>query len=118
MQVDKQHFPVNMMDFNDKKVLFRADVANKDTCKSIIISDPQALDENTKIFYREVGAEKTPNGKETLKITIRFDNVGKQMQVAAQAQSSDLHIMDSPTGQRRHSRSSSDGPGSSKRMVQ
>jgi hypothetical protein len=36
------------MDFDDKKVLVRLNVAHKDKGKGIIIGDPRALDENTK----------------------------------------------------------------------
>jgi hypothetical protein len=78
MHVDKQPFPANVMDFNDKKVLVRPNVADKDKRKGIIIGDPQALDENTKNCCREVVTEKTLDDKETLKITIRSDNAGGQ----------------------------------------
>lgn len=54
MQVDKQPFPVNVIDFNDKNILVRLNIASKDKDKGIIISDPRHLDENTKISCREV----------------------------------------------------------------
>jgi hypothetical protein len=34
LQVDKQHFPINMIDFDDKKVLVRGDVDDKDKGKA------------------------------------------------------------------------------------
>jgi hypothetical protein len=40
MQVDKQHFPINTMDFNEKKVLVWPGVADKDKDKGINIDDP------------------------------------------------------------------------------
>jgi hypothetical protein len=58
MQVHMQPFPVNMVDFDDKKVLVWLDVADKDN-GGFIIGDPRALDKNIKIFSREIMAEKT-----------------------------------------------------------
>jgi hypothetical protein len=43
MQVDKQPFPINVMDFNDKKVLIRLNVVDKDKGKSIIIDGLEPL---------------------------------------------------------------------------
>jgi hypothetical protein len=63
-----------MISFDDKKVLYRSNVADKSKGKKIIISDPWDADENTKISYRRVVAEKTPDGGETLKITITTSN--------------------------------------------
>jgi hypothetical protein len=63
-----------MMDFDDKKFLFWANVVDKEKGKSIIIGDHQAPDENMKNCCRKVVAEKTPDGKETLKITIKSNN--------------------------------------------
>jgi hypothetical protein len=76
MLVNEQLFLINVMDFNDKRILVRSNVADKDKDKGkgIIIGDPRALDKNTKICCREVVAEKTPDDKETLKITIKSDD--------------------------------------------
>lgn len=65
-----------MIDLNDKKVLIRSGVADKDKEKSIIIGNSQALDENKRILSKEIMAEKTVDGGETLKITIMTDNTG------------------------------------------
>jgi predicted nucleic acid-binding protein len=78
MQVDKQRFPINVIDFNDKKVLVWLDVANTDKCKGIITGDPRALNENTKICSWEVVAKRTLDGGETLKIIIKSTDVGGQ----------------------------------------
>lgn len=51
MRVDKQPFPVNLMDLNGKKVLVWPDVADKYKDKGIIIGDPRALDENFKNLF-------------------------------------------------------------------
>jgi hypothetical protein len=41
MQIDKQPFPVNVIELTDENVLFRPDIANKDKDKkNIIIGDP------------------------------------------------------------------------------
>jgi hypothetical protein len=76
MQNDKYPFLVNMIDLNDKKVLVRLDVANKDKRKIIVIGKPQVLDEDKRVLSREVVAEKTPDGREMLKITIRNEDTG------------------------------------------
>jgi hypothetical protein len=44
----------------------------------IIIDDPWALDENPKFCSMEVVAKKTLDGNETLKITVKSDNVGEK----------------------------------------
>jgi hypothetical protein len=59
----QEPFPVNVMDFNDKKVLVWSNVADEDKDKGIIIGDPRVLDENTKNYYRKVVAEKTLDKK-------------------------------------------------------
>jgi hypothetical protein len=38
---------------------------------NVVIGDPRVIDESTTVLHREVVAEKTPEGKETLRITIR-----------------------------------------------
>ena len=48
IKVDKYPFSVNVMNFDDKKVLVRLNVVDKDKGKGIIIADPRALNENTK----------------------------------------------------------------------
>jgi hypothetical protein len=45
MQIDKQSFPVNIIDLGEKKVLVRPDVANKGKGKSDIISNPHVPNE-------------------------------------------------------------------------
>ena len=62
MQVDTEPFPVNVIDFEDKKVLIQPGMANKGKAKEVIIGDARKVDENNKISCRKVVAEKTPNG--------------------------------------------------------
>ena len=55
MQIDKQ----------------RPKVVDKAKTENIVIGDPRAADGSTKVPHREVVAQRTPDGKETLKITIQ-----------------------------------------------
>jgi hypothetical protein len=65
---------MNMINFDDKKVLVWPSIVDKGEDKKIIISDLREADENTKIFCRKVVAEKTSDGGEILKITITTSN--------------------------------------------
>jgi hypothetical protein len=49
-------------------------VADKDKGKSIVIGDPRVIDESKHILSREVIAQKTPDGKGTLKISISTES--------------------------------------------
>jgi hypothetical protein len=113
MQVDTEPFPVNMINFDDKKVLVRPSAADKGKGKGIIIGDPREADENTKISCRKVVAEKTPNGDETLKITITASNAGGHVQAAGQAWPPVLYIADGPARRHGRSRTPPDSPGTS-----
>jgi hypothetical protein len=62
MQVDTEPFPMNMIDFEGKKVLIRPSVADKGKDKEIIIGNAREADGNHKTSCRKVVAEKTPNG--------------------------------------------------------
>jgi hypothetical protein len=70
MQVDTEPFPMNMIDFEGKRVLVWPSTADKGKGKEIIIGNAWEDDENNKISCRKVVAEKTPDGGETLKVTI------------------------------------------------
>jgi hypothetical protein len=76
MQVDTEPFPMNVIDFEGKKVLIRSSTTGKGKGKEVVIGDTRKADENNKISYKKVVAEKTPNGGETLKVTITTSNVG------------------------------------------
>jgi hypothetical protein len=58
MQINKQPFPVNILDLKGKEVLVWLEVADKDKGKVIVISDPRMIDENKQILSREVIAKK------------------------------------------------------------
>jgi hypothetical protein len=51
-------------------------VVNKHKGKGVLIGDTWALNENKKILSRKVIAERTQDGGETLKITIKSSSVG------------------------------------------
>ena len=71
MQIDKAPFPVHMLEWNNPKVLIRPDKAEGAKGKNVVIGDPRPMNANDKILAREVVKEKTDDGKDTLKITIK-----------------------------------------------
>jgi hypothetical protein len=79
MQVDTEPFPVNVIDFEGKRVLIRPSAADKGKDKEIIIGNAREADGNNKISCRKVVAEKTPDGGETLKVTITTSGTGGQV---------------------------------------
>ena len=56
--------------------MIRPSMAHKGKGKEVIIGDAWKADENNKISCRKVVAKKTPNGGETLKVTITTSNAG------------------------------------------
>jgi hypothetical protein len=62
MQVDTEPFPINMIDFEGKKVLTRTNTANEGKGKEIVIGNAREAGGNHKISCRKVVAEKTPDG--------------------------------------------------------
>jgi hypothetical protein len=110
--VDTEPFPINMIDFDGKKVLIRPNVADKGKGKEVIIGDARKADENDKSSHRKVVAERTPDGGETLKVTITTSNTGGQAQAQAgnQARALILRIADGPTHRYGRSRTPPDSP--------
>jgi hypothetical protein len=80
MQVDTEPFPMNMIDFEGKRVLIRPSTVDKKKGKEIIIGNTREADERNKVSCRKVVAVKTPNGGETLKVTITTSGTGGQAQ--------------------------------------
>ena len=76
MQVDTEPFPMNMIDFEGKKVLLRPNTADKGKGKETIIGNAKKADGDCKVSCRKVVAEKTPDGGETLKVTITASSTG------------------------------------------
>ena len=67
---------MNMIDFEGKRILVRPNTADKGKDKEIIIGNTRETDGNHKISCRKVVAEKTPDGGETLKVTITTSSAG------------------------------------------
>jgi hypothetical protein len=101
MQVDTEPFPMNMIDFEGKKVLIRPSTADKEKGKEVIIGNTQKADESNTFSCRKVVVEKTPDGGETLKVTITTSDTGWQAQTRGQIQEPVLRISDGPTHKRR-----------------
>jgi hypothetical protein len=94
---------MNVINFEGKKVLIWPDMADKGKDKEVIIGDARKADDNNKISYRKVVAEKTLDGGETLKVTITTFNAGGQAQARNQARAPILRITDGPTHRRERS---------------
>jgi hypothetical protein len=108
MQVDTEPFPMNMIDFEGKKVLVRPNTVDKGKDKEIIIGNAREADGNQKISCRKVVAEKTPNEGETLKVTIMTPGAGGQARTKEQEPV--LRIPDGPTHRRGRSGTTLEGP--------
>jgi hypothetical protein len=67
---------MNMIDFKGKRVLIRPSTTNKGKDKEVIIGNAREADGNNKMSCRKVVAEKTPDGGETLKVTITTSDTG------------------------------------------
>jgi hypothetical protein len=99
---------MNMIDFEGKKVMVRPNTADKGKGEEIVISNAREADENHKISCRKVVAEKTPDGGETLKVTITTS--GTRGQTRTKEQEPVLRIPDGPTHRRSRSGTTPDGP--------
>jgi hypothetical protein len=75
-QEDTEPFPMNMIDFKGKRVLIRPNTADKGKDKEVIIGNAREANGNSKISCRKVVAKKTPDGGETLKVTITTSGTG------------------------------------------
>ena len=109
-QEDTEPFPMNVIDFNGKKVLIRPNTADKGKDKEVIIGNAREADGNNKISCRKVMAEKTPDGGETLKVTITNSSAGGQAQTRGYAREPILRIADGPVPRHGRSVTSPDGP--------
>jgi hypothetical protein len=106
--VDTEPFPINMIDFEGKKVLVRPNTTDKGKGKEIVIGNAREADENHKFFCRKVVEEKTPDGGETLKVTIMTSGTGGQARTKEQEPV--LRTPDGPTHRRGRSGTPPDGP--------
>ena len=78
MQIGKALLPVHTLELNNPKVLIRPEQAEGAKGKNVIIGEPRPKNINDKIQTREVTMEKTPDGKESLKITVKASRPGGQ----------------------------------------
>jgi hypothetical protein len=102
-------FPMNMIDFEGKRVLIRPNTSDKGKGKEVIIGNAREADGNHNISCRKVVARKTPDGGETLKVTITTSGTGGQPQTKGQEQEPVLRISDGPTHRHRRSGTTPDG---------
>jgi hypothetical protein len=108
MQVYTEPFPMNLIDFEGKRILVWPNTSDKGKDKEIIIGNTRETDDNHKISCRKVVAEKNPDGGETLKVTITTSSAGGQAQTKEQEPV--LRISDGLTHRRRRSGTTPDGP--------
>ena len=103
MQVDNTPFPVHTLELNNPKVLLQPEQAEGAQGKNVVIGDPRPMNANGKILAREVVAEKTPDGKPSLRIFVNAPKPGGQAssssQPAVQAQPVRLVASTGQTGQ-------------------
>ena len=78
MKVGEASFPLHTIDLNNAKVLIRPEQAEGAKGKNVIIEEERPKNVNNKILARKVVLEKTPDGKESLKITLRASRPGGQ----------------------------------------
>ena len=84
MQVDKTPFPVHTLELNNPKFLLRPKQAEGAQGKNIVMGDPRLMNANDKILAREVVAEKTADGKPTLRIFVNAPKPGGQASSSSQ----------------------------------
>jgi hypothetical protein len=77
MQVDKQPFPINTMELQQPKVLVRPHQAEATRGKNVMVGEAKP-DLRGKELTREVAYEKTSDGRETFKITVKASEHGGQ----------------------------------------
>jgi hypothetical protein len=69
--VDKNPFPINTIDLQNSKLLIRPEQVEATKGRNVVISEKCTITTDEKILSREVVVEKTIDGKESLKITIK-----------------------------------------------
>ena len=84
MQVDKTPFPVHTLELHNPKVVLRPEQAEGAQGKNVVIGDPRPMNANDKILAGEVVAEKTSDGKPTLRIFVNAPKPGGQSSSSSQ----------------------------------
>jgi hypothetical protein len=93
IQVDKQPFPINTMELQQPKVLVRLYQAEDTKGKNVMVGEAKP-DLRGKELTREVAYEKTPDGRETFKITIKASGHGGQGSSTPSGQHTTEPVMD------------------------
>jgi hypothetical protein len=76
-QVEKHPFPINTMELQQPKVLVRPHQVEATKGKNVVVGEAKP-DLRRKELTREVADEKTPDGRETLKITVKASRLEGQ----------------------------------------
>jgi hypothetical protein len=74
--VDKNPFLINTIDLQNSKLLIRLEQVEATKGRNVVISEKCTITTDEKILSREVVVEKTVDGKESLKITIKAPILG------------------------------------------
>jgi hypothetical protein len=78
MQVDKAPFPIHTVDLQHAKVLVRPSQAETTKGKAVIIGDERPQNLKGTNLTKEVVLEKAPDGRESVKVTLKpFGHVGQ-----------------------------------------
>jgi len=72
---------MNTLGLEGKKVLIRPEVAESANTNNVVVGEPRNNKESNKVLGRVIVLGKQPDGKETLKITIKNPALGGQSQV-------------------------------------
>jgi len=80
MQIDRNPFPTNTfpVDLQSAKVLLRPDQSGSAKGKNVIIGNERPMASNAKAPTREVVLDKSPDGRESIKVTIKGSGLGGQ----------------------------------------
>jgi hypothetical protein len=92
MQVDKQPFPINTMELQQPKVFVRPHQAEATKGKNVMVGEAKP-DLRGKELTREVAYEKTPDGRETFKITVKASGHGGQGSSTLSSQHTTKHVL-------------------------
>jgi hypothetical protein len=76
MHVDKNPFLVSTIDLQNSKALIQPEQAKATKGKNVVIGEKRTITADEKILSLEVVVEKTADGKESLKITIKAPTLG------------------------------------------
>jgi hypothetical protein len=93
MQVDKQPFPINTMELQQPKVLVRPHQAEATKGKNMMVGEAKP-DLRGKELTREVTYKKTPDDRETFKITVKATGHGGQGSSTPSSQQTTEPVLD------------------------